>query len=84
MISEFGWPDPNTGFDQSEHALYTCYFISLITKSEEITLPKFQFSKFPGANPLGPLYTEYCFKTHNNNNLPWDNRPSRCFFINIF
>jgi hypothetical protein len=23
----FGWPDPNTGFDQSEHALYTCYFI---------------------------------------------------------
>ena len=28
MISVFGWPDPNTGFDQSEHALYTCYFIS--------------------------------------------------------
>ena len=26
----FGWPDPNTGFDQSEHALYTCYFISVI------------------------------------------------------
>ena len=26
MISVFGWPDPNTGFDQSEHALYTCYF----------------------------------------------------------
>ena len=26
-ISVFGWPDPNTGFDQSEHALYTCYFI---------------------------------------------------------
>ena len=25
----FGWPDPNTGFDQSEHALYTCYFIIL-------------------------------------------------------
>jgi hypothetical protein len=23
----FGWPDPNTGFDQSEHALYTSYFI---------------------------------------------------------
>ena len=23
----FGWPDPNTDFDQSEHALYTCYFI---------------------------------------------------------
>jgi hypothetical protein len=22
----FGWLDPNTGFDQSEHALYTCYF----------------------------------------------------------
>jgi hypothetical protein len=22
------WPDPNTGFDQSEHALYTCYFIT--------------------------------------------------------
>ena len=27
MIFVFGWPDPNTGFDQSEHALYTCYFI---------------------------------------------------------
>ena len=27
MISVFGWPDPNTGFDQSEHASYTCYFI---------------------------------------------------------
>ena len=27
MISVFGWPDPNTGFDQSEHALYACYFI---------------------------------------------------------
>lgn len=27
----FGWPDPNTGFDQSEHALYTCYFITLLT-----------------------------------------------------
>jgi hypothetical protein len=25
----FGWPDPNTGFDQSEHALYTCYFINI-------------------------------------------------------
>ena len=25
MIPVFGWPDPNTGFDQSEHAL--CYFI---------------------------------------------------------
>ena len=23
----FGWPDPNTGFNQSEYALYTCYFI---------------------------------------------------------
>jgi hypothetical protein len=23
MVSVFGWPDPNTGFDQSEHALYT-------------------------------------------------------------
>ena len=28
MISVFGWPDPNTGFNQSEHALYTCYFIT--------------------------------------------------------
>ena len=27
MISVFGWPDPNTGFNQSEHALYTCYFV---------------------------------------------------------
>ena len=26
----FGWPDPNTGFDQSEHALYTCYCIICI------------------------------------------------------
>ena len=31
MISVFGWPDPNTSFNQSEHALYTCYFITLIT-----------------------------------------------------
>jgi hypothetical protein len=23
----FGWPDLNTGFDQSEHALYTSNFI---------------------------------------------------------
>ena len=28
QISRAGWPDPNTGFDQSEHALYTCYFIT--------------------------------------------------------
>ena len=28
MISVFGWPDPNTGLNQSEHALYTCYFIT--------------------------------------------------------
>jgi hypothetical protein len=26
----FGWPDPNMGFDQSEHVLYTCYFIKYI------------------------------------------------------
>ena len=32
MISVFGWPDRNTGFDQSEHALYTCYFIILFSK----------------------------------------------------
>ena len=32
MISVFGWPDRNTGFDQSEHALYTCYFITFFTK----------------------------------------------------
>ena len=31
MISVFGWPDPNMGFDQSEHALYTCYFIKNIS-----------------------------------------------------
>ena len=30
MISVFGWPDPNMGFDQSEHALYSCYFIKAI------------------------------------------------------
>ena len=28
-ISVFGWPDPNTAFGQSEHALYTCYFINI-------------------------------------------------------
>jgi hypothetical protein len=32
----FGWPDPNTGFDQSEHALYTCYFITTCNKSVEL------------------------------------------------
>jgi hypothetical protein len=31
----FGWPDPNTGFDQSEHALYTGYFI--IYSSRKLT-----------------------------------------------
>ena len=31
MISVFGWPDPNTGFNQSEYELYTCYFITSIT-----------------------------------------------------
>jgi hypothetical protein len=31
MVSVFGWPDPNTGFNQSEHALYTCYFITPFT-----------------------------------------------------
>jgi hypothetical protein len=32
MVSVFGRPDPNTGFDQSEHALYrpTCYFIKQV------------------------------------------------------
>ena len=30
MISVFGRPDPNTGFNQSEHVLYTCYFISVL------------------------------------------------------
>ena len=30
MISVFGWPDPNTAFDQSEHAFYTCYYINRI------------------------------------------------------
>ena len=27
MVSGFGWPVANTGFEQSEYALYTCYFI---------------------------------------------------------
>ena len=31
MNSVFGWPDPNTGFNQSEHALYTCYSIKIFT-----------------------------------------------------
>ena len=26
----FGWPNQNTGFDQSEHALYARYFINVI------------------------------------------------------
>jgi hypothetical protein len=30
MVSVFGWSDPNTGFDQSEHALHTCYFIKFL------------------------------------------------------
>ena len=36
MISVFGWPDPNTGFDQSEHALYTCYFIKKVDMDEKV------------------------------------------------
>ena len=31
MVSVFGWPDPNTAFGQSEHALYSCYFILLFS-----------------------------------------------------
>jgi hypothetical protein len=31
----FGWPDPNTGFDQSEYALYTCYFIAASSKAAD-------------------------------------------------
>jgi hypothetical protein len=34
MVSVFGWPDPNTCFDQSEHALYTCYFIITVWYSK--------------------------------------------------
>ena len=35
MISVFGWPDPNTAVDQSDHALCTCYFISITRRSIE-------------------------------------------------
>ena len=35
MISVFGWPDPNTAFDQPEHALYTCYFMNKFPKQCE-------------------------------------------------
>ena len=38
MISVFGWPDPNTGFNQSEHALYTCYFIIIFDLQIKIIL----------------------------------------------
>ena len=31
MVSVFRWPDPNTAFDQSEHTLYTCYLILLLS-----------------------------------------------------
>ena len=31
----FGWPDPKTGFDQSEHALYTCYFINSVLLADQ-------------------------------------------------
>jgi hypothetical protein len=41
-ISVFGWPDPNTGFDQSEHALYTCYFVNAIPKDRKIDLEIFK------------------------------------------
>ena len=34
MISVFGWHDSNTGFDQSEHALYTCYFITCAVNTD--------------------------------------------------
>ena len=38
----FGWPDPNTGFDQSEHALYTSYFIIIVTGNFSSVLTMFQ------------------------------------------
>ena len=47
MVSVFGWPDPNTGFDQSEHALYTRYFIM-------------QYTTVASAGSRGVLqYTQY-------------------------
>ena len=42
MISVFGWPDPNTAFDQSEHALYTCYFVIERTSQCQFALKNFQ------------------------------------------
>ena len=32
----FGWPDPNTTFGQSEHVLYTCYFIMGCSKYKKV------------------------------------------------
>ena len=45
LISVFGWPDPNTAFGQSEHALYTCYSIITIPVLA-LTLGKYGDTKF--------------------------------------
>ena len=42
MISVFGWPDPNMGFNQSKHALYTCYFINIFLLQLSYCFIKFQ------------------------------------------
>jgi hypothetical protein len=63
MVSVFGWPDPNTGFDQSEHALYTCYFI----------IYAYQITYF--AYILSSQQLWYYFLTYPNppcQHSPWD------------
>ena len=58
MISVFGWPDPNRGFDQSEHALYTCYFISSITTVVMYIFQHVRFEYRLSVTPQGSYLPE--------------------------
>ena len=54
----FGWPDPNTGnFNQSEHVLYTCYFIKVISMFKGITDSVFNTSTVPSKMPYKSFRT---------------------------
>ena len=72
MISVFGWPDPNTGFDQSEHALYTCYFIIckyhtvvVFVLAGEVFYSPFCLRQTPIYSFIYPPLQKYFFLTQN-------------------
>ena len=60
QISRAGWPDPNTGFDQSEHALYTCYFIIEFTHARETTIKREKVSILIGSKFISHYINKIC------------------------